>query len=210
VGTFLDPVRNLLEESLKDDRASSSAMVYDLIDFARQLASDTGLSIVRALERSSFNNDEDEFDSASTRMKALLRIVGDLLSSHPGFCFTDNNEYYPGSDVTRAKRYRRQLITVWHEDNDGSLADYGSRQWGGSLFWEVHLKRWELVLDSWDSVSSIALEKKFKDIELEWAGKVDDDDVKCAKEVNLKEIASVVQRLVDFVMDKPQRILSSA
>ena len=201
--TFVSCTRRLLISC--KDACGSRALQYDLIDFARQLLSDQALMISTRLEEHFVHDNINGFEKAKKAILELLGLVGELLSSHPMFCFHSQGD--PGESVeldAASIRFRKQLLTMWHESNDGLLADYASQQLGGSLFHQVHKKRWEFLLNSFDS-SYYQLEKNFRAIEMNWINNnalPNEDDASCRPLSNVNELVDLLLKVLEFAQRK--------
>jgi hypothetical protein len=91
-------------------------------------------------------------------------------------------------------------LTQIFVSNDGALADYASKQLGGSLFYEVHLKRWNLLLDRFSAPNGL-LEHEYRKIELEWIENVND------KPCELYKNAYGLKRIILDVLEIASKIV---
>ncbi|KAH9260083.1 hypothetical protein BASA81_001855 [Batrachochytrium salamandrivorans] len=170
VDTFVRATSDLLSAAL----SSSPAFVYDVIAFARQALADWLIVGLDGLEHG-------EGEKWRREIAQALNLMGKLLSSDDRFCYQAQPKHYIMLLPTQ-QRFRKQLLTVWHEDNDGSLADYGSQQLGGALFHQVHRKRWDLLLRRVSGNDSLAMRNfgkllgEFRAVEMAWVDGPDVDE----------------------------------
>ena len=123
----------------------TSALLYDVVDFARQTLSDAaavvvGENVARARRETSATAAAQAASSwleVEKDMRDLFDRVDDLLGTHPAF-----------RTPTGLSRDDKMVLTLWHESNNGLLADYASKQLSGELLRQVHQKRWNVFLDA--------------------------------------------------------------
>ena len=99
---------------------SESAMeilIYDMIDFVRQIASDFMLDLHERIIKSYIDRDIDQFKDFTNLFLRMLGYLDDLLLSHPRWRVSTialPSRKVSQHDYTRHSIQARTLITQWH------------------------------------------------------------------------------------------------
>lgn len=154
----------IAERNAPHGRPLPKSYIFDLVDTTREILLSTVFPSVHGSLIAAYNRqDVAQIRAAGRQLLEVANDVDRLLSSHPLFSFgavvkearDSSNLPLPTGATTPASFNRngfqqflesnaRNLVTWWGPDS-GSLADYGSKQWGG-LISSYYVPRWKLFI----------------------------------------------------------------
>ncbi|WP_019545934.1 alpha-N-acetylglucosaminidase TIM-barrel domain-containing protein [Streptomyces sulphureus] len=127
---------------------------YDLTDLARQALANRSWTLIAQLDAAYARKDTTAFRELSTLWLRLLQLADETAGAHRGFLLGPwiadaSRAAGTAAERTALARTARTLVTTWdgrETADQGSLANYGNRDWHGLLA-DVHLPQWRDYLD---------------------------------------------------------------
>lgn len=206
-------------EAFKD----SECYVYDLVDIARQVLSNSALDYHKLMVNAYRANDLEDFEEKSDHFLKLIQIQNDILEVSDYFLtgtwLNDARTMFEDADDWTKDLFEfnaRCQITTWggkKSSDGGGLRDYSHRQWAG-VTEDFYLQRWTMWVDEYKA----ALEEgrspsgfEWFNTEWKWVNRKSDEGfaypVEGDAETNLGELINEVYE--NYTVTNIEKIFSS-
>ena len=137
-----------------DQYKDNECYVYDMVDIARQVLSNSSLQYHKLLLNAYYAGDAAAFETYSTHFLELIQLQNDILATNDyfqvGTWIEQARTMLAGADDWTRDLFEfnaRCLITTWG-GQQSNLVDYSYRGWAG-ITEDYYLKRWSMWVDSY-------------------------------------------------------------
>jgi len=140
-------------------------LMYDVIDFLRQVLSDAALDAADGIDSAYFEGDRLRMAAAGERMESIVAMHADILDLHWMWASSADSADPAMADQLALKDLR-ELLTVWSVHTE-LLHSYASRQ-TADLSRNVYIPRWKVWIHEViiGGASPDSIDAKYKAVEL--------------------------------------------
>lgn len=188
-----------------DEFNHCEAYVYDLVDTAKQVLSNTANCLHADMMGAYKAGDLEQFRSISKTFLEIIETEDDLLRCCPAFSLEPwlaaARNCLPDADKSVKDLFEfnaRALISTWgdYENSEDCLLDYSNRQWAG-LTRDYYLPRWKDFIARYEEslvTGNPPKPVRYFDMEWQWANETSDlsNEIYTPSESSLKALAEKV------------------